>query len=58
MKNPQSPLCYNCSSEICASDKFCGKCKSPILFHIMDQSVVEFMTEETNPNMAPRSDNG
>jgi predicted amidophosphoribosyltransferase len=58
MKHPESPLCYNCSSEICASDKRCPACESPIFFDLVDQSVVEFMTEGTNPNMAPRSDNG
>ena len=55
---PNDPLCYNCKHEICATDKFCEHCSSRILFDAMDQSVVEFMTEETHPNMAPRSDNG
>jgi len=58
MKNPDAPLCYNCKSEICPSDKFCGRCDSPIIFDMVDQAVVEFMTEGTNPNMTPRSDNG
>jgi len=58
MKNPDAPLCYACKSEIDPSNKFCGRCDSPIIFDMVDQSVVEFMTEGTNPNMAPRSDNG
>ena len=58
MKNPDAPLCYNCTSQICASDKRCSACESPVFFDIVDQSVVEFMTEETHPNMVPRSDNG
>ena len=58
MKNPDAPLCYNCTSQISASDKSCAKCNSPIFFDMVDQSVVEFMTEATHPNMSPRSDNG
>ena len=52
------PLCYNCKNEISVTDKACQSCNAAVLFDAIDQSVVEFMTEETNPNMAPRSDNG
>ena len=53
-----APLCYSCKAKISENDKKCERCSAPILFDTMDQSVVEFMTEGTNPNMPPRSDNG
>jgi len=52
------PLCYSCKNEISANDKACQSCKAPVLFDTIDQSVVEFMTEGTHPNMVPRADNG
>jgi predicted amidophosphoribosyltransferase len=52
------PLCYNCKAEICENDKKCKQCCAPVLFDTMDQSMVEFMTTGTHPNMSPRSDNG
>ena len=55
---PNAPLCYNCQSKLLENDKTCKQCSALILFDIIDQSVVEFMTEGTNPNMVPRSDNG
>ena len=55
---PNTPLCYNCHSEISENDTACKECSTRMLFDAIDQSVVEFMTEGTNPNMAPRSDNG
>jgi len=55
---PNAPLCYNCHSKILENDKTCKECSTRIPFDMIDQSVVEFMTEGTNPNMAPRSDNG
>jgi hypothetical protein len=55
----QNPiLCYNCQSEIFENDATCKECSARILFGMIDQSTVEFMTEGTNPNMTPRSDNG
>ena len=52
------PLCYNCKNEISVTDKACQSCNAAVLFDAIDQSVVEFMTEGTHPNMGPRSDNG
>ena len=55
---PNDSLCYNCHSKLLENDKTCKECSTRMLFDAIDQSVVEFMTEGTNPNMAPRSDNG
>lgn len=56
--NPKNPLCYNCKKEISSDDRNCAYCDSPILFNMLDSSLMDFMTEGTHPNLTPRSDNG
>lgn len=55
---PNDPLCYNCLSKVSENDKTCSECSTRLFFDTINQCVVEFMTEGTNPNMIPRSDNG
>ena len=53
-----STLCYNCKGSIDPNGSQCSRCQSPIIFDLLNETLVEFMTEGTHPNMVPRSDNG
>lgn len=53
-----STLCYNCKGSIDPNSSQCSRCQSPIIFDLLNETLVEFMTEGTHPNMVPRSDNG
>ena len=51
-------LCYNCKDSIDPDASECSHCQAPIIFDLVSESMVEFMTEITHPHMTPRSDNG
>lgn len=53
--------CPQCEAVVDEFETCCFKCKKPInvLETIrMDDETLEFMTEETDPRKAPRSDSG
>jgi len=50
--------CTECNNPIKEQEQFCSACKAAIPYNLINRELVDFMTEETKPNMAPRADHG